>query len=220
MISRFFVIITISLFLCVTMNAQEKNPGVKTLFKVEYNNYGPEVRLYVKYGQLMKSQHGSGVRAHNNTFSLVKKGSGQKRVLNVDVNSYEQEVGDSVIDKIYKRLKQDVKRKKKEDKRWARQLKRQRKENETVLHQNGGTQLRVTIDIKDVRYTGSIAADEKDSQYAKWFWDEMLDIALEIAETRGDLPQTTIDELSENGKIKLNYDYDKRLMRFPPFWSE
>lgn len=218
--SRFFVIITISLFLCVTMNAQEKNSGVKTLFKVEYNNYGPEVRLYEKYGQLMKSQHGSGVRAHNNTFSLVKKGSGQKRVLNVDVNSYEQEVGDSVIAKIYKRLKQDVKRKKKEDKRWARQLKRQRKENETVLHLNGGTQLRVTIDIKDVRYTGSIAPDEKASQYAKWFWDEMLDIALEIAETRGDLPQTTVDELSENGKIKLNYDYDKRLMRFPLFWSE
>ena len=221
MSNRLWAIIAFTLCLYTPMNAQEKDNGEKTLFKVSYNNYGPSVRLFTRYGQLMMSQNYTGLRTHRNMYSLNKKGEDVERMLHVDVNSYDVEVGDSVIDKIYQRLKQDVKRKKKEDKRWARQLKKNSKgKNEPVIRNNGATELSVRINIKDVRYNGSITYGEKDSQYAKWFWDDMLDIALEIAETKGELPQTTIDELSENGKIPLIYEYDKRQFLFPRFWDE
>lgn len=221
MSNRLLAIIAFALCFGTAMNAQEKNNGEKTLFEVSFNNYGPQVRLFTRYGQLMMFQNSSGLLTHNNLYSVNKKGEEFEHVLHVDVNSYSVEVGDSVIAKIYQRLKKDVKRKKKEDKRWARQLKKNRKGKDEVVVQNtGATRLRVNINVKDVCYQGSITLGEKDSQYAKWFWDDMLDIASEIAETRGALPQATIDELSENGKIPLVYEYKKRRISFPVFWLE
>lgn len=221
MSKRLLTIIAFTLCLGVTVNAQEKNNGEKTLFKVSYNNYGPSVRLFTRYGQLMMTQHGSGLSTPQNTYSINKKGEEFERILHVNVCAYDVEVGDSVITKIYQRLKQDVKRKKKEDKRWARQLKKNRKNNnEPVMYNNGGTRISVNINIKDVCYQGSITLGDKDSQYAKWFWDDMLDIASDIAETRGKLPQETIDKLSDNGKMPLVYEYQRKPFLFPKFWLE
>lgn len=221
MSKRLLTIIAFTLCLGATVNAQEKNNGEKTLFKVSYNNYGPSVRLFTRYGQLMMSQNSSGLSTPQNIYSINKKGEEFERILHVDVNSYDVEVGDSVITKIYQRLKQDVKRKKKEDKKWARQLKKNRKNNnEPVEFLNGATRLSVDINIKDVCYQGSITLGEKDTQYAKWFWDDMLDIASEIAETRGVLPQETIDKLSDNGKMPLVYEYQRKPFLFPKFWDE
>lgn len=221
MSKRLLAIIVFTLCLGVTVNAQEKNNGEKTLFEVSFNNYGPRVRLFTRYGQLMMSQHSSGLSTPQNIYSINKKGEEFERELHVNVCAYDVEVGDSVIAKIYQRLKQDVKRKKKEDKNWARQLKKNRKNNnEPVELLCGATRLSVDINIKDVRYQGSITEGEKDTQYAKWFWDDMLDIAREIAETRGKLPQETIDKLSDNGKMPLVYEYKETLFLFPRFWNE
>lgn len=221
MSKRLLAIIAFTLCLGAMMNAQEKNNGEKTLFEVSYNNYGPQVQLFTRYGQLMMSQHSSGLSTPQNTYSINKKGEEFERILHVNVCAYDVEVGDSVITKIYQRLKQDVKRKKKEDKKWARQLKKNRKNNnEPVMYNNGGTRISVNINIKDVRYQGSITHGEKDSQYARWFWDDMLDIAKEIAETRGVLPQETIDKLSDNGKMPLVYEYQRKPFLFPKFWDE
>lgn len=221
MSKRLLAIIAFTLCLGATVNAQEKNNGEKTLFEVSFNNYGPQVRLFTRYGQLMMSQHSSGLSTPQNIYSINKKGEDFERELHVNVCAYDVEVGDSVITKIYQRLKQDVKRKKKEDKRWARQLKKNQKgKDEVVVHNNGATRLRVNINVKDVCYQGSITLGDKDSQYAKWFWDDMLDIASEIAETRGKLPQETIDKLSDNGKMPLVYEYQRKPFLFPKFWLE
>jgi hypothetical protein len=221
MSKRLLAIIAFTLCLGAMMNAQEKNNGEKTLFEVSFNNYGPQVRLFTRYGQLMMSQHSSGLSTPQNIYSINKKGEEFERILHVNVCAYDVEVGDSVITKIYQRLKQDVKRKKKEDKRWARQLKKNQKgKDEVVVHNNGATRLSVDINIKGVRYQGSITHGEKDTQYAKWFWDDMLDIASDIAETRGKLPQDTIDKLSDNGKMPLVYEYQRKPFLFPKFWLE
>ena len=218
--SRLFAIVMFSLFFGLTSTAQEIESDEETLFELSYNNYGPCVRLYKKDGKIMKAVEGSGIRDKRiNKFLYPAGVKGDKPTMVLYIDDYDQIVGDSIIDQLYPRLKEDVKKKKKEDKKWAKELKKRYKNYKGPIEmENGGTLVTLTINMKGIKYKTSVYEPDKDDHYAFWFWDEMLDVCRVIMNVRGEFPQSIVDELSNNGEYELIYNY--REMRFPQIFYE
>lgn len=205
---------------CGQAAAQENGDEKEILFELSYNNYGPCVCLYRKDGKIMKKVKELGLMTPNNELLLRAGVEDYTPKLIVSIDCYDQIVGDSIIGQLYPRLKDAVKKKKKEDKQWAKVLKKRHKNDKGPIEMvDGGTLVSLLINMNDVSYKTSVYAPDEDDQYAFWFWDEMLDVCDKIEGVRGELPQSTIDELSENGKYELVYNYREKRLLYPIFMN-